>query len=206
MNGTHHTLDMPASEAQIRALRVDDTVTLQPHAVRHSRRHPDPHVRSRPHDAFRSARPRGDPYRAERAARRAYRRSIRRATSRCASARRRPTRMERFTAPLMQTYGVRAVIGKGGLAQHRARRSPSSAACTWRSSAARRRSRPPGSSRSRTSISTTSTRSRCGVSASATSGRCWSRWTATAAASTPPSQQNTRTQRDAVLASLGIRA
>jgi hypothetical protein len=87
-------------------------------------------------------------------------------------------RMERFTRPLMEVNGVRLIIGKGGL------RSGSWAGPTSRSSAAPRRSRPPGSRRSRTSTSTISIPSRCGNSACAASGRCLSQWTAAARACT----------------------
>lgn len=112
--GTHHTLDMPASEAQIRDLRIGDTVTLnrtlfgirdatQIHMFDHGRTtrfdlrghaviHTAPNVRrvevSPQHPAG------YEPV------------CIGTTTS---------ARMERFTAPLMQTCGVRVVIGKGGL-------------------------------------------------------------------------------------------
>jgi len=64
-------------------------------------------------------------------------------------------RMERFTRPLMQQYGVRIVIGKGGLRDDSLAAFGNWAAPTWRSSAAPPHSRPPGSRPSRTSISTT---------------------------------------------------
>lgn len=110
----HHELSMPVSEAQARALRVDDTVTLQRtlfgirdatqihmfdrgrktrfdlrgHAVIHTA----PNVKKvEPSAAF----PAG--YESV---------CIGTTTS---------DRMERFTRPLMQDYGVRLVIGKGGL-------------------------------------------------------------------------------------------
>jgi len=113
---THHVLSMPASEAQIRALRLGDTVTLtgtlfgirdatqihmfdrgrttrfdlRGHAVIHTA----PNVRKVPRSA---AHPAGyEPV------------CIGTTTS---------ARMERFTGPLMAQYGVRIVIGKGGLAQ-----------------------------------------------------------------------------------------
>jgi len=111
---THHTLAMPADEAQIRALRVGDTVTLthtlfgirdatqihlfdrgrttrfdlRGHAVIHTA----PNVRRVPRSAENPA---------------GYE-SICIGTTTSA-------RMERFTAPLMEQYGVRIVIGKGGL-------------------------------------------------------------------------------------------
>ena len=64
-------------------------------------------------------------------------------------------RMERFTRPLMEREGVRIIIGKGGMAQGtlaafaRARRRLSRHRRRRRGAA-----RPPGSKRSRTSIST----------------------------------------------------
>ena len=110
----HHDLTMPISDAQARALRVNDTVTLQRtlYGIRdatqihmfdrgrttrfdmrgHAVIHTAPNVRSVP----RSARhPAGyEPL------------CVGTTTS---------DRMERFTRPLMQQYGVRIVIGKGGL-------------------------------------------------------------------------------------------
>ena len=110
----HHELSMPVSEDQVRALRINDTVTLQStlfgirdatqihlfdrgrttrfdlrgHAVIHTA----PNVRKVPADA---ANPAGyAPV------------CIGTTTS---------DRMERFTRPLMAQYGVRIVIGKGGL-------------------------------------------------------------------------------------------
>jgi L(+)-tartrate dehydratase beta subunit len=112
----HHTLDMPVSDAQVRALKVGDTVTLEKtlfgirdatliamfdrgrttrfdlrgHAVVHTAqnvRKVDP----RPSNAC--------PYEAV---------CIGTTTS---------MRMERFTRPLMQRDGVRVIIGKGGMGQ-----------------------------------------------------------------------------------------
>jgi len=110
----HHTLQMPANEEQIRALRIGDTVTLtqtlfgirdatQIHMFDHGRKtafdmrghaviHTAPNVRKVP---VSEACPAGyEPV------------CIGTTTS---------ARMERFTAPLMAQYGVRVVIGKGGL-------------------------------------------------------------------------------------------
>ena len=111
---THHTLEMPIGEAQARALKVGDTVTLEKrlfgirdatliHMFDHDRRtrldlkghaviHTAPNVRrieSRPGDA-----PRYAPL------------CIGTTTS---------MRMERFTRPLMAREGVRLIIGKGGM-------------------------------------------------------------------------------------------
>jgi L(+)-tartrate dehydratase beta subunit len=110
----HHTLHMPCAEADIRALRAGDTVTLQDtlfgirdatqiHMFDHGRRtrldlrghavvHTAPNVRR--------VDPRGTnaaPYEAI---------CVGTTTS---------DRMERFTRPLMEREGVRIVIGKGGL-------------------------------------------------------------------------------------------
>ncbi len=110
----HHDLTMPISEAQARALRVNDTVTLQRtlYGIRdatqihmfdrgrttrfdmrgHAVIHTAPNVRKVPKSA---AFPAGyEPL------------CVGTTTS---------DRMERFTRPLMQQHGVRIVIGKGGL-------------------------------------------------------------------------------------------
>ena len=110
----HHILDMPATEAQVRALRIDDTVTLQRtlygirdatqiHMFDRDRRtrldlrghaviHTAPNVRK---VAACAEHPAGyAPV------------CIGTTTS---------DRMERFTRPLMEREGVRLIIGKGGL-------------------------------------------------------------------------------------------
>jgi L(+)-tartrate dehydratase beta subunit len=110
----HHSLVMPVSEEQVRALRVNDTVTLQDtlYGIRdatqihmfdrgrttrfdlagHAVIHTAPNVRKVAPD---EANPAGyAPI------------CIGTTTS---------DRMERFTRPLMQQYGVRLIIGKGGL-------------------------------------------------------------------------------------------
>ena len=110
----HHELSMPVSEAQVRALRVDDTVTLQDtlfgirdatlihlfdrgrttrfdlrgHAVIHTAPNVRKVAKSAEHPAGYA------PV------------CIGTTTS---------DRMERFTRPLMATHGVRIVIGKGGM-------------------------------------------------------------------------------------------
>lgn len=113
---TQHVFEMPVTEAQVRQLRVNDTVTLrrtlygirdatQIHLFDRGRRtrmdlqghaviHTAPNVRKVPADA---AHPAGyAPV------------CIGTTTS---------DRMERFTRPLMQQLGVRLIIGKGGLRQ-----------------------------------------------------------------------------------------
>ena len=115
----HHEFTMPVSEAQARALRVDDTVTLngtlygirdatQIHMFDRGRKtrfdlsghaviHTAPNVRKVEKSA---ANPAGyAPL------------CIGTTTS---------ERMERFTRPLMQQHGVRLVIGKGGLREQSA--------------------------------------------------------------------------------------
>ena len=110
----HHDFTMPVSEAQVRALRVDDTVTLngtlfgirdatQIHLFDRGRKtrfdmrghaviHTAPNVRKVDKSA---ANPAGyAPL------------CIGTTTS---------DRMERFTRPLMRQYGVRLIVGKGGL-------------------------------------------------------------------------------------------
>ena len=110
----HHTLHMPCAEADIRALRAGDTVTLQDtlfgirdatqiHMFDHGRRtrfdlrghaviHTAPNVRK------------VDPAGTNQAGYEAV--CIGTTTS---------DRMERFTRPLMEREGVRIIIGKGGL-------------------------------------------------------------------------------------------
>jgi L(+)-tartrate dehydratase beta subunit len=110
----HHEFSMPVSQEQVRALRVNDTVTLQHtlfgirdatqihmfdrgrktrfdlrgHAVIHTA----PNVEKLPPSAEHPA---------------GYRPICVGTTT--------SDRMERFTRPLMEQYGVRIVIGKGGL-------------------------------------------------------------------------------------------
>ncbi len=110
----HHEFEMPVTEAQVRALRVDDTVTLQRtlYGIRdatqihlfdrgrttrfdlngHAVIHTAPNVKKvEPSDAY----PAGyQPI------------CIGTTTS---------DRMERFTRPLMMQKGVRLIVGKGGL-------------------------------------------------------------------------------------------
>ena len=113
---THHVLNMPIAEAQARALRIDDTVTIEGtlFGIRdanqialfdkgrktrfdmrgHAAIHTAPNVRKVPVSA---THPTGyEPI------------CVGTTTS---------ARMERFTRPLMAELGVRLVIGKGGLAQ-----------------------------------------------------------------------------------------
>ena len=112
----HHNLEMPISDAQVRALRAGDTVTLQRtlYGIRdatqiamfdrgrstafdmrgHAVVHTAPNVRKVPvSDAY----PAG--YEAL---------CVGTTTS---------SRMERFSAPLLSQYGVRLIVGKGGMQQ-----------------------------------------------------------------------------------------
>jgi L(+)-tartrate dehydratase beta subunit len=111
---THHTLEMPIDETQLRALRIGDTVTLektlfgirdatQIHMFDRGRKtrfdlrghaviHTAPNVRRVPPSPEHPA---------------GYAPVCIGTTT--------SARMERFTRPLMEQYGVRLVIGKGGL-------------------------------------------------------------------------------------------
>jgi L(+)-tartrate dehydratase beta subunit len=113
---THYDFHMPITEAQVRALKVGDTVTLngalfgirdatQIHMFDRGRKtrfdlsghavlHTAPNVKKMP---------RSNEYPAGYA-------SVCIGTTTSA-------RMERFTRPLMQEYGVRMIIGKGGLGE-----------------------------------------------------------------------------------------
>src|SRR5450631_4878018 len=111
---THHELTMPVTEAQVRALRVDDTVTLQRtlFGIR---------------DATQIAMfDRGRPTRFDLAGHAVIHTAPN--VKKVAPSPEHPTgyapvcigtttsaRMERFTRPLMQHHGVRLIIGKGGL-------------------------------------------------------------------------------------------
>lgn len=110
----HHILDMPVTEAQVRALRINDTVTLQRtlygirdatqiHMFDRDRRtrldlrghaviHTAPNVRKVPASPEHPA---------------GYAPVCIGTTT--------SDRMERFTRPLMEREGVRLIIGKGGL-------------------------------------------------------------------------------------------
>jgi L(+)-tartrate dehydratase beta subunit len=145
---THHALTPPITEAQARALRVNDTVTLEGplFGIRdanqialfdkgrktrfdlrgHAAIHTAPNVRK---VAVSPEHPTGyAPV------------CVGTTTS---------ARMERFTSPLVEGLGVRLIIGKGGLAQARSRSSRVPAPRISRSSAARPPWRRPGSRRSR---------------------------------------------------------
>ncbi len=152
---THHVLDMPIDEAQARALQVGDTVTLEKHAVRHPRRHPDRDVRPRPHHALRPEGPRGDPHRAERA----QGRSAARQFVRLRAAVHRHHDLDAHGALHAAADGARRRAPHHRQGRHgagaRSTPSASSAAPISPSSAAPRRWRRPGSRRSRTSTSTT---------------------------------------------------
>ena len=169
---THHILETPVTEAQVRALKIGDTVTLEKtlfgvrdanliamfdkgrktifdmhgHAVVHTA----PNVRKVP---ITNECPSG--YEAM---------CVGTTTSQ---------RMERFTRPLMEREGVRIIIGKGGMGQGTldAFRDIGGAYLAVIGGAAA--CRPPGSNRSRRSTWTTSTRKASGASASRASARCW---------------------------------
>ena len=114
MAGRHHVLEMPVTEEQVRALRVNDTVTLQRtlYGIRdatqihlfdrgrttsfdlrgHAVIHTAPNVRRVPPSPEHPA---------------GYAPVCIGTTT--------SDRMERFTRPLMEQYGVRLIVGKGGL-------------------------------------------------------------------------------------------
>lgn len=114
MAGRHHVLPMPVAEAQVRELRVNDTVTLQRtlYGIRdatqihlfdrgrstsfdlrgHAVIHTAPNVRRVPPSPEHPA---------------GYAPVCIGTTT--------SDRMERFTRPLMAQYGVRLIVGKGGL-------------------------------------------------------------------------------------------
>ena len=114
MAGRHHVLEMPVTEAQVRELRVNDTVTLQRtlfgirdatqiHLFDRGRTtHFDLHGQAVIHTAPNVRRVPPSP---EHPAGYAPV-CIGTTTS---------DRMERFTRPLMAQYGVRLIVGKGGL-------------------------------------------------------------------------------------------
>ena len=81
-------------------------------------------------------------------------------------------RMSRFTRPLMSDYGVRAIMGKAGLAPDALPVLAEFGGVTWPSSAAQRHSRRPRSRPSRGSSSSSTCPSACGAFGSGTSGPC----------------------------------
>ena len=110
----HHDFDMPIGEAQARALRVNDTVTLngtlygirdatQIHMFDRGRK---THFDMRGHAVVHTA-PNVKWVGETQAAPTGYQPLCVGTTT--------SARMERFTRPLMEQYGVRIVIGKGGL-------------------------------------------------------------------------------------------
>jgi L(+)-tartrate dehydratase beta subunit len=112
----HYDFNMPVSEAQARALRVNDTVTLngtlygirdatQIHMFDHGRK---TRFDMNGHAVIHTA-PNVKWVGETKAAPCGYAPICIGTTT--------SARMERFTRPLMQDYGVRIVIGKGGLAQ-----------------------------------------------------------------------------------------
>ena len=148
----HHELATPITEQQARALRVNDTVTLQKTLFGLRDATLIHHVRSRPHDTLRYARACGDPYRAERQTSTALVRSSAGYAPLCVGTTT-SARMERFTRDLMVVYGVRLIIGKGGMGDKSlAAFSASWAALISRSSAVQPHSKRRGSSASTTSI------------------------------------------------------
>ena len=110
----HHVLEMPATEAQVRALRINDTVTLQ-HTLFGIRDATQIHMFDRERRTRMQLRGHAVIHTAP---------NVRKV----ASSAEHPAgyapvcigtttsdRMERFTRPLMEREGVRLIIGKGGL-------------------------------------------------------------------------------------------
>lgn len=110
----HHELTMPVTEAQVRALRVNDTVTLQ-HRLFGIRDATQIHMFDRGRTTHFDLRGHAVIHTAPNV------RKVERSDASPAGYQ--PVcvgtttsdRMERFTRPLMQQYGVRLVVGKGGL-------------------------------------------------------------------------------------------
>jgi L(+)-tartrate dehydratase beta subunit len=110
----HHELTMPATEAQVRALRVNDTVTLQHRlfGIRDATqihmfdRGRTTHFDLRGHAVIHTA-PNVRKVERSEAFPAGYQAVCVGTTT--------SDRMERFTRPLMEQYGVRLVVGKGGL-------------------------------------------------------------------------------------------
>jgi L(+)-tartrate dehydratase beta subunit len=110
----HHELTMPVTEAQVRALRVNDTVTLQTHlfGIRDATqihlfdRGRTTHFDLRGHAVIHTA-PNVRKVERSAASPAGYQPVCVGTTT--------SERMERFTRPLMEQYGVRLIVGKGGL-------------------------------------------------------------------------------------------
>ena len=172
------------------------------HALRHPRRDADPHVRPRPAHALRPA---GHAV-------------IHTAPNVEGARRRTPAgyapicvgtttsdRMERFTRPLMQQYGVRLIIGKGGLREDSLKSfaemggaylaiigGTAALETTWIEAI------------EDVDLDDLNP-SRCGSSASTDSARCSLLWTATARASMPGSRPQRSRRRAEALKRLGVR-
>ena len=116
----HHELTMPATEAQVRALRVNDTVTLQARlfGIRDATqihmfdRGRTTHFDLRGHAVIHTA---PNVRKVERSA--AFPVGYQPVCVGTTTS----DRMERFTRPLMEQYGVRLIVGKGGLRESSAR-------------------------------------------------------------------------------------
>ncbi|MCK7496595.1 MAG: hypothetical protein MZW92_41020 [Comamonadaceae bacterium] len=159
---------MPVTEAQVRALRIGDTVTLQRTLFGIRDAHADPHVRPRPAHALRPARPRRDPHRAQRAQGGAESPSIPAGYA--------PVCIGTTTSDAHGALHAAADGAVTACASSSARAGCARTRCAAFARAGRRlprdrrRHRGAGDdldrARSRTSTSTTSTPSRCGSSAS----------------------------------------
>ncbi len=152
----HHELSMPIDEAQVRALRVDDTVTLQ-RTLYGIRDATQIHLFDRGRTTRFDLRGHAVIHTAPNV-RKAVEKSALHPGGLCADLHRHDDVRPHGALHPPADGAIRRAPDRrqgGTRAKARSPRSASSAAPTSRSSAAPRRSRPPGSSRSRTSISTT---------------------------------------------------
>ena len=115
-DGPPRTRRLPITEAQVARAARRRHGHAAAHAVRHPRRDADPHVRPRPHDALRPARPRGDPHRAQRASKvAAVAANPAGYAPVCVGTTTSDAHGALHAAADASSYGVRIIIGKGGL-------------------------------------------------------------------------------------------
>jgi L(+)-tartrate dehydratase beta subunit len=114
MASRHHVLTMPISEAQVRELRVDDTVTLQ-HRLFGIRDATQIHLFDRGRSTRLDLRGHAVIHTAPNVRRVPASEEHPAGYAPVCIGTTTSDRMERFTRPLMERYGVRLIIGKGGL-------------------------------------------------------------------------------------------
>lgn len=110
----HHNLTMPVTEAQVRALRVDDTVTLQ-HRLFGIRDATQIHLFDRGRSTRFDLQGHAVIHTAPNVRKVAVSPSFPAGYAPVCIGTTTSDRMERFTRPLMQQHGVRLIVGKGGL-------------------------------------------------------------------------------------------